>query len=1098
MKYSFILLLLSLLQMAAAVYSQTATITVDKRNVSISDVFNAIEQQTEYKIFYRNDQLDVSRPAEIKSGKIMVKDVLTQMFQNMDCEYAMFDKMIVVTPKKLQPGVVITGTALDETGASMPGVNVVVKGTSLGVVTDGQGRYNITVPDRDAVLLFSFIGYITGEVPVGNRTSIDITLKEDTQEIEEVVVVGYGTRRKSTLTGSVASVKSEKLTVAPITNITNTLGGQLPGLTAKQTRGWPGADGSTLRIRGGETGPLVIVDGVETGFEHLDASQVESVTILKDGSASIYGARAGNGVILVSTKRGIESKPVITVNSSLTMQSPTRIFPATSSGQRAEYANEEHRNAGLPEFQIPYTDEEIQKFYDGTDPNYPNSNWFDATIRPWAPQQNHNISVRGGGEKIKYYGYFGYNNQETIIRHDGGHYRRYNLQSNIDAKITDRLTASVDLSMIQRQSYSTADNSNNHENMWASTYDSDPKYPVWLPDPTKLAYNGSYSVNSVFMGSTELGGYLDNRNTFFRANGALSYDFKYIKGLKAKALVNYNYSLDWYKQMFKDADFYTYNYDSDAYTWVRTSLNPTALTRSATVNTDLTQQYSLSYTNVFNGIHNLTALVVYEAISSTSNGFEGKRSGFTTTIIEELTAGDATTASNSSAASEMGRVSWIGRINYSLMNRYLVEGILRADASARFDPDYRWGYFPSVSLGWILSQEKFMESITALDNMKLRLSMGQSGYDNIGNFQYMNTYGIDRQYMFGEDVITGLYQARVANPAFSWEKMAIYNAGLDFSFLKRKIYGTLEGFYRLRDGILGTRNRSVPSTFGQVLPTENLNSQDTRGFELLLGTSGQAGDFAYDISGNISWNRSKWVKYDEPEYEDEDQKRIDGRTGKWTDIRYGYVSDGLFTSQEEIDALPYVYVELNDNSTLRPGDIKYKDLNNDEKMDWRDRTIIGSGGTVPHWMFGVNTYFRYKNFDLGMLFQGAFGYTTNIGLDPKLTSYGFEHRWTTENNDPGALVPRIGSKGLNGLYSDFKNHSTAYIRLKNLSLGYDVPSSLLEKVNIEKLRIYVSGTNLLTFSSISRYGADPEMPEGNVNNYYPQQRTLSIGVNVSF
>jgi hypothetical protein len=390
-----------------------------------------------------------------------------------------------------------------------------------------------------------------------------------------------------------------------------------------------------------------------------------------------------------------------------------------------------------------------------------------------------------------------------------------------------------------------------------------------------------------------------------------------------------------------------------------------------------------------------------------------------------------------------------------------------------------------------------MKPFRVLDHLKLRLSAGQSGYDNIGNFNYLNTYGLDRQYILGDATITGLYQARVANRIFSWEKMTIYNAGLDFSFLNRKLYGTAEVFYRLRDGILGTRNNSLPSTFGQTLPTENLNSQDTRGFEVMLGTSRQTGDFFYDVSGNISWNRSKWIKLDEPEYEDEDQKRISGRSGRWTDLRYGYVSDGLFTSQSEIDALPYVYTDLNDNSSLRPGDVKYKDLNGDGELNWRDQTEIGSGST-PHWMYGATTYFRYKNFDLSMLFQGAFGYTTNIYLDPRLTSYGFEHRWTEANNDPHVLVARIGSKGLNGLYSDFGNHSTAYLRLKNLSLGYDFPAHLLKRVAIEKLRIYLAGTNLLTFSTISEYGVDPEMPEGSTHMYYPQQRTFSIGLNISF
>jgi TonB-linked SusC/RagA family outer membrane protein len=778
------------------------------------------------------------------------------------------------------------------------------------------------------------------------------------------------------------------------------------------------------------------------------------------------------------------------------MQGSTKRFPGLSAGQRAEYDNEEHRHNGLPEAQIPYTDEEIKKFYNGTDPDYPNSDWFSETIRPWAPQQNHNLSVRGGSEKIKYYGYFGYNNQETIIRHDGGRYTRYNLQSNIDAKITDRITASVDLSMQYRQHLSTSDNSTGHENMWMSIYESDPRFATHLPDPDKLAYNNHFTGNPVYFSSTELGGYTNATNITFRSSGSLAYKFKYIEGLQAKIFINFNYGVGRHKEMTKSRDFYTYNYAADKYTWARSSLKPTSINMSYYLSPSLTQQYSLSYNNLFNKAHNVSAIVVYETISSSNSSMNAYREGFKTYVIEELSAGDSNTAKNGSSTSENGRISCITRLNYSYKDRYLFEGIFRADASARFAPGRRWGYFPSISLGWVISQEQFMQSLKALDNLKLRLSEGQSGYDNVGNFDYLNTYGIDKNYIFGDETITGLYQTRVANPDFTWETMTIYNAGLDFSFFNRKLYGTGEFFYRKREGILGTRANSLPSSFGQIPPIENLNSQDTRGFEFMIGTAGKVGDFSYDISGNISWSRSKWIKYDEPEHTDPDNQRISLRTGRWTDVRYGYVSDGLFTSQAEIDALNYYYADLGSNANIRPGDIKYKNLNGDSKLDWRDVTILGAGNT-PHWMYGINTYFRYNNFDLSMLFQGAFDYTTSVYLDPRLTKYGFEHRWTEENNDPHALLPRLASKSLN-LYSDFYVHQTSYIRLKNMALGYDLPSELLKKFGIEKLRVYIAGTNLFTLSTLNKYGVDPEMPEGSSHSYYPQQRTFSMGLNLSF
>jgi TonB-linked SusC/RagA family outer membrane protein len=995
-----------------------------------------------------------------------------------------------------QERITVQGVVADESGQPLIGASVVEVDTRNAQTTDAEGHFTMQAP-RGAVLRVSYIGYITQPVTVTENT-LNVVLREDAQRLDEVVVVGYGTQRKGNLTGSVSSVKSDKLTVAPITNITNTLAGQLPGLISKQTRGTPGSDDATLQIRGFGSA-LVIVDGAESSMNHLDPSQVESITILKDGSASIYGARAGNGVILVTTKRGIESKPIITLNTSLTFQGSTNIFPATSSWQRAQIKREQHINAGLPLSQVPYTEEEIRKYREGTDPNYGNYSWFDATVRPWAPQQNHNISVRGGSAKIKYYGYFGYNKQETILKNDGGEYTRYNLQSSVDANITDRISISIDLAMTSRKEYFPPIDGINHANFWETLYQSDPAYPTSLPDPDKLPYANIPLGSSVYMTSTELAGYTNNRNHHLRSSGAVSYDFKYIKGLKAKALIYHNYYVNSQKRFTRQRDFYLYDFDNDRYTLAASSTNPTSMSQQSDISSNLTQQYSLSYNNVFNEIHNLSALVVYEAISSSGDGFYTQRSGFNSLAVEQFSAGDPSTASNSSWSSEMGRVSWISRLNYSLMNRYLIETIFRADASAKFAPDHRWGYFPSVSVGWIVSEESFMKPFAALDNMKLRFSMGKSGYDGVGDFNYLSIYGFDGGYKLGDEIITGIYSTRLSNAAFSWEKMTSYNVGLDFSLLKRKIYGTLEGFYRLREGILGNRNSSVPSSFGANLPTENLNSQGTRGFELSLGTAGKVNDFSYDISGNISWSRSKHVFLDEPEYANEDQKRISGRNGRWTNLQYGYVSDGLFTSQEEIDALPYIYADLNGNSTLRPGDIKYKNLNGDDKLDWRDQTIIGKG-SMPNWVYGINGVFRYKNFDLSVLLHGAFDYTTYVWLDPLYTDYAFGHRWTEENNSADAIVPRVGSAGANHLTSDYWMHNTSYIRLKTAALGYTIPKKILSRIGVEKVRAYIAGTNLLTLSSLDEYGVNPEQEQsdGNPAYYYPLQRTISFGLDISF
>ena len=1102
MKITLTLVFVSIFSMFAGnIHSQNARITFTKNNATLESVLNEIENQTDY-LFIINSNIDTHQKVSVRADDTPVSKVLDELFHDTEIHYTMEGSHIVLSNKP-QPAILqqtrkITGRILDENGEPLIGVSVMLKGTSNGTITNIDGDYTLSGDITDkSVLEVTYIGMKKQEITVGNRTRINITMTSDNEMLDEVIVVGYGTQRKGNLTGSVSAIKSEKLTIAPIGNVTNALAGQLPGLIVKQTSGIPGSDGSTLRIRGFDA-PLVIVDGIEGDFNNIDASQIESISILKDGAASIYGARAGNGVILVTTKRGIDSKPVISLNTSFTLQGQTNVIKPGSSGQRAEWLREEHINKGLPMEQVPYTEEQIQKYYNGTDPNYLNSDWYDAVIRDWAPQQNHNLSIRGGSNKIKYYGYIGYNDQETIVKTGGGSYKRYNVQSNIDAKITDRLSFTLDMLLTkENQFFPTVGSGFGHSNFWSIIYDSDPRYPIYLPDRSKLSYGGLSYGNALFASNTNLGGYSDTDKNRIRANGGLIYEFKYVKGLKAKMSISYDTYNQNYKYFNKQGKFYSYNIDSDTYTFERASQDPTGVTEVFGRGYSLTQQYSLQYERLFKEKHRVSALALFETIDYNDKNVETGRTGFMSTILDQLFAGNGTTSFNNGWESEMGRASWVGRINYSYMDKYLIETILRADASAKFPQNSRWGYFPSVSLGWVLSQESFMKSLKAIDNIKLRASYGESGNDNVGSFKYLAGYAFDGSYKIGDEIKSGLYADGLANPILTWETMKIYNGGIDLSFFNRKLYGTVDAFYRVRDGIPGSRSVSLPSSFGAELPLENLNSIDTRGWELNLGTSGNFGNFMYDISGNLSWARSKWRKYDEPIYSDPDQERIYKREGRWTDVRYGYISDGLFTSQAEIEALDFTYKDLNGNSSLRPGDIKYVDLNGDKVLDWKDQKEIGKG-TLPTWTYGFNMNFKYHGFDLSALFQGAFGYTTYIDLTKAASTLKYDNRWTEKENNPNSLVARPGGASTNKYYSDFNNHNTAYLRLKNLSIGYELPKGLVSKAGIQQLRIYIAGTNLFTLSSLHKYGVDPEVPEGSPAYYYPQQRTLSVGLNLSF
>jgi len=1078
--------------------------TVHLNGVTVQQLVDRLGKDFKYSFFILDDQVS-KMLVSVNKEQATVVEILDEAFRSKEIAYYIQSKKIIISRKKEipkadvsekeQPLMTIKGTVANASKQPISGASIQIQNTSLGTVTDAQGRFSLEAPHKGEITI-SYMGYNTQTISISGSNTYEIVLDEEMQTLDEVVAVGYGTQRKGNLTGSISSIKTENLTIAPITNVTNALTGQLPGLRTKQISGIPGSDGAQLSIRGFNS-PLVIVDGVETNFDNIDPAQIESISILKDGAASIYGARAGNGVILVTLKKGKEGKIMVTANLSQTMQNSMTLIPTGSSGQRAEWDREAHINAGLPASQIPWTLSEIEEFYSGTNPDYLNTDWFSAAIRSWAPQQNHNISISGGSDKLNFYSYVGYNKQTTIARHDGGAYDRLNTQLTMDAKLLEGLQLSSSFNYIGEYRDFTSMNLG-HSNFYNALYDSDPKYPLSLPDPTKLSYAGSSTGNAVFVSSRKLAGYSRSDNKNLRLNSALTYDFKDIEGLKFRAFVNYNSSNGFSKLFRKQPEFYSYRAATDEYIFERKSANPTMLYLGASKSSDITQQYSFSYERTFNEDHRVSAMALHERIDYDSENFDTQRGNLSSEVVDQLFVGDPTTASNNGSASEMGRISYVGRLNYGYKDKYLLETIFRADASAKFPKEGRWGYFPSVSLGWVLSRENFLAHSPIVDNMKLRASMGHSGDDGIGNYQYYAGYSYDMSYILGENIQQGLYLTGLANSQLSWERLGIYNVGLDFSLLSRKIYGTVEGFYRLREGIPGYRVKSLPSTFGAALPLENLNSIDTRGFELELGTSGKINKFSYDISGNISWSRSKWVKFDEPEYTDPDQNRIYKNTGKWTDERWGYISDGLFTSIEEIRDLGYGYVELGGNEGIRPGDVKYIDMNDDGKLDWRDQVEIGQG-TMPNWMAGLLLNLSYQNFHLNGVFQGAFGYTTYIDLESAPTALKYENRWTSEVNNPNALVPRPGSKNLaNWWYSDYRNHDTKYLRLRSLSLGYEFGGKALQALKASKFRVYVAGTNLFTLSSLSKLGVDPEAPEGTPAYYYPQQRTISAGISLSY
>ena len=1108
--------LLSLLLLASVVYAgqafaQSKKVTITNQSMTMADVVHEVEKQTGYMFVYNNKDVDLSKVIKVDVKDLSVADLLTKLFKPAGISYQMNGNNILLITSSSQKSSSsnagsgkqahhkqIEGTVKDRNGEPIIGAGIKVKGgKGVGTVTNVEGAFKLDVPDN-ASLEVSYIGYTSQIVKTGDQKTFNIVLQEDNKLLEEVVVVGYGNQKRINVAGSVASVKGDDLIKSPVSTVSNALSGKMPGLVTLQSSGLPGSDGATMKIRGFDA-PLVLIDGSEGDISTVDANEIESISILKDASASIYGARAGNGVILITTKRGVKGKPTLTLNTSFTWQGITDMPKMASAGQMAELAREGHLQSGQPEATAPYTEEVIKKYYDGTDPQYPNTDWYRLLIRDWAPQQQHNLAIRGGSDNIKFYGFLGYLNQETLFKRSDASYRRYNIRGSIDAKITDDLSASMDFSLVVGERNYTQRDMN--ANLWSDFWNTSPMYPDHFPDLGKVPFaEGGGTGGAHITTNRSLSGYNDTRSQETRFTGELRYDFPFLKGLQAKTRIDYLQTYATQKIFQKPVPFWKYDHAAQKYTLAGSFGSSASLGYILPNDRRMIYQTSLEYKKVLKEIHDINVLALFEATDYYSSRILANRSNFLTPAIDEMLAGSTEGMTNGAATTEMGRMSWVGRFNYTLMSRYILDATLRADASAKFPKESRWGYFPSVSLAWRINEEAFMKQIKDLDALKLRLSYGTSGNDNVGNFAYLAGYDImgatdGGSYIFGSTKKAGIWPKGLANPDLTWEKLKIYNAGFDVSFWKGLLYGSFEIFYRKRTGIPGTRLITLPSTFGATLPQENLNSTSTRGFELTVASNGRVGELGWDVSANVSWARSKWDYYEEPDYTDPDQRRINRRTGQWTDRQFGYIAEGLFGSQEEIDNLPYNQDKRN-NTTLRPGDVRYRDVNGDKVIDWKDEVEIGQG-TIPTWFAGFNPTLHYKGFDLSLAFQGAFGFDIIASLGGQTENY-FNARWTPQNNDRNALIPRVGGNSGNTHTSTYWLVPGNYVRWKSFTLSYTFKHAILKTANINSIRLFFSGSNLYTWSKLKKYGLDPEMPSGKGGLYYPQQRNLSIGATVIF
>jgi TonB-linked SusC/RagA family outer membrane protein len=985
----------------------------------------------------------------------------------------------------------IAGTVVDRAGETVIGANIVEKNVTInGTITGSDGKFSLDV-SPGATLVVSYIGYVTQEIAVGNRTELQITLQEDLQALEEVVVIGYGTQKRGILTGSIATTRGAEIVKSPAANMGQSLEGRLPGVVINNRSGRPGDDGVSINIRGksttGNSDPLILIDGIagRGSLERLNPNDIESITVLKDATAAIYGSRSANGVILVTTKRGKTGKPTIDFNVNWGLQQPTRLPEMADAATFAEFYSEIDVYDGR---QPTYSAADIEKYRNGSDPiHYPNTNWAEESLRKSAPQQRYNISVSGGAENISYFVSGGYSDQDGLFKNGATHYSQYDIRSNLDATIAKYLKVGVDLSgRLEDRNYSGFG-----DDFWRMYRG----YPNTLARwPNGLPTGGMDSGNPVIT-STEATGYDKRKYSVFNGMFTANWDLSWLlNGLAVDGYAAYDRMGNNQKKWTTPWLYYTWDETTGIYSERQSSLIQTAeLRHEYTPETSLTISAKMAYKRSFAEVHNIDAMIGYEQNSYRKDNFWTSRRNFLSTSVDQLFAGstDKTNYDNSGTASETARQSYFGRAVYDYMGKYMLQATFRYDGSYIFQSDKRWGFFPGISAGWRLSEEAFLrDRADWLDNLKLRASWGKQGNDNITAFQYLLKYTFGRDYVFNGTDAQGVYQVGFPNQDVTWEVADTYNAALEGSVLNGLLGFEAEIFKTTRSNILAKRNASIPNYTGLIdLPDENIGEVNNRGVELQLNHRNRVGEVQYSLAGNFLYARNKVVFIDEtPWPEDHDYMKAEGKP-LGAGLYYSVL--GIFRTQEEIDAYPHLTGAI-------PGDLKYEDLDGDgaiTNLDRKRRDLTN----FPEIVFGLTASASWKNFDLSLLLQGQGRAEQAIHFRVDQTSNSFmerlEDRWSPTNLN--GSMPRAGGNNNNydNYNSDFWIQNASFLRLKNLEIGYTLPSNLYRKLYIRNLRLYLSGYNLFTISRIKLLDPETSSVDG---SYYPHLRIFNAGINVTF
>ena len=1101
MKLTLIGLLLCLMQVSATVYSQSTLFSFDINQKQVVDVLQEIEANSNFRFFYQREQVNVERIVSIDADENTVEDILDAIFAGEGIKYQVLENdLILLSPVNTNFSEIldtqqerVTGRVTDESGEALPGVTVIIKGSTNGTVTNIDGNYTLSNVPNDATLVFSFVGMRTQEIAVGNQTSINVTMEADAIGIEEVVAVGYATVTKKELTGSVVSIKPEAIEERAISNFAEVLQGNASGVSINSTSGAPGSD-VQVRIRGlgsinSSVDPLYVIDGLPyTGsLNSINPNDIASIEILKDASSTaIYGSRGANGVILITTKKGSAKKLLVEYNGTYGVQQLRKKIDLLNATQYAELANEAELAIGN---ELRYSDSEIAAFHNGGK----GTDWQDE-IYQTAPIQTHQLSASGGNNKMRFYMSGNYLNQEGIVK--TSEFERYSMRVNLDADITDKISVGNTLS-VSRQSSAGVTSSGTRSNYGTSNV-------VWAalvtnPTLTIKDEDGNYVENTpdpVIGNPVALLDGVTNDSKATEVVGSIYLQYDLLDWLSAKSTFGFGLR----------------NSLNGSYTKsFLVGSNDGRASRSTSESSNWVSTTQLNFDKQFNDIHKIKGNLVFEAQEVESENFSASSEGYVLDNLLYNSLGSASTIlTPSSGSSKWSLASFVSRINYSLKDKYYLTLTGRYDGASRLAEGNKWYFFPSGALSWRVSDESFMENVNAVDDLKLRISYGESGNQSVGAYSTLNKLSGDRAIIgTNEDIHTGYAPANFPNQDLTWEISKQIDAGFNLSLLERKLAIDFDYFNRKTEGLFFSRELPAVVGTSSLSTTTNIGSLRNTGIEVELEANIiNNSDFKWGITGNITYTKNKVIALADNDviytgYGGEFGESTGSQileVGGQLGVFRGWLTDGLYDDDVSLTI---------DGQTREPGDIKYKDIDNDGDITSDDRVKLGNA--IPDFFWGLSNSFNYKGFSLTLFLQGSHGNkianlnknTYLLSLDGKANDeVSALNRWTPSNTDTN--IPRATATRPTMKFSDQWLEDGSYIRLKTVTLGYTFPDSrVLNALHFSSLRLYFTGTNLLTFTDYSGYDPDVSRSssvtsQGYDIGIYPHSKSYVFGINIGF